>query len=197
MNGEASGNRHYGVSSLPLFREEPAAVENGMVRNRAVREKAVRNKALRKMAAAKEADRKEILLALYEQICSSWHLLIDIRFKLLAFVPAVSTLSIAALLSTDGPVKGLSPAVRTGVAALGLLTTTALFLYDRRNSQLHDDLISRGRRIEDELGVHTGQFRGRLKPSNPFVKHDLATGLIYGSAFLAWTLAILALWLQW
>ena len=119
--------------------------------------------------------------------------MIDIRFKLLGFVPAVSILLLANLLSSEGMVKGLSTAVKVMIAALGLAVTFGLFIYDLRNSELHDDLISRGRKIEELWGVHTGQFRGRLKSSSWVVKHDRATALIYGSALIGWALAILAI----
>jgi hypothetical protein len=167
MNRESRKSRHYGVSPLPTIREGVNALPE-----------------------------KDVLLALYEQICGTWHVLIDIRFKLLGFVPAVSVLLILNLLSNESPAKGLSQITKTGIAALGLVATLALLLYDLRNSELHDDLISRGRKIEDELGVDTGQFRGRLKSSNWFVKHDRATMLIYGAAFAAWAFAIVVIWLK-
>lgn len=135
----------------------------------------------------------EILKTLYEQTCSSWHVLIDIRFKLLGFVPAVSVVVLANLLASEGTAGGLSPAMKIGIAVLGLVATFALLIYDLRNSELHDDLISRGRKIEELWGVHTGQFRGRLKSSNWLIKHDRATALIYGSALIGWALGIFAI----
>jgi hypothetical protein len=77
--------------------------------------------------------------------------------------------------------KYFSPKLRSIFACLGLVVT--------RNSQLHDDLISRGRKIEDELGVDTGVFRGR-KVAKGVIKHDHATFLIYGAALIAWLAAI-------
>ena len=50
------------------------------------------------------------------------------------------------------------------------------------------------RKIEEELGIDTGLFRGRLKTYNKFIKHDIATNLIYGTVLLAWLLAIVAIW---
>ena len=74
---------------------------------------------------------------------------------------------IVALLFSDTSKLNLPPlllaVIQTGVALFGLTVTYALFVYDQRNSQLHDDLISRGRRIELELSVHTGHFMGRLQ----------------------------------
>lgn len=167
MDRESMKNRQYDSSSLPVFEDEPNLTID-----------------------------KEILTTLYGQICTSWHVLIDIRFKLLGFVPAVSVVLLANLLSADGAAKGLSPAIKIMIAALGLVATLALLIYDLRNSELHDDLISRGRKIEELWGVHTGQFRGRLKSSNWLIKHDRATALIYGSALIGWTLGILAIVFQ-
>ena len=164
MNRESRENRQYDSSDLPVFREVISITSD-----------------------------KDALIALYEQTCKSWHVLIDIRFKLLGFVPAISVLLLVNLLSSEGVAKGLSPVIKIGIAVLGLLATFALLLYDLRNSELHDDLISRGRKIEELLGVDTGQFRGRLKSSNWFVKHVRATALIYGSALVGWAFAILAI----
>ncbi len=162
---ESMKNRHYDVSPLPIFAREEVTVNAS----------------------------KDELIALYEQICSSWHVLIDIRFKLLGFVPAVSAVLLANLLASEGAAKGLSLAIKIGIAVLGLVATLALFIYDRRNSELHDDLISRGRKIEELWGIHTGQFRGRLKSSNWLIRHDRATMLIYGSALIGWALSIFAI----
>lgn len=134
--------------------------------------------------------RKDELITLYEQVCSSWHVLIDIRFKLLGFVPAVSVLLIVNLLSVEGPVKGLSSNMKIIIGLLGLTATLGLFIYDKRNSQLHDDLISRGRKIEELWGVDTGQFRGRKDSGSSIIKHDHATRLIYASALIGWAVAI-------
>ena len=164
MNGEETENRHYDASPLPVFRDD-----------------------------VDTATHKDELIALYEQICSSWHVLIDIRFKLLGFVPAVSVLLIANLLSADGPAKGLSSNMKIFIGLLGFTATLGLFIYDKRNSELHDDLISRGRKIEELWGVHTGQFRGRKKSGNSLIQHDRATALIYGSALIGWAVAILVI----
>ena len=74
-------------------------------------------------------------------------------------------------------------------AILGLLATIGLLISELRNSQLHDDLISRGRKIEDELGIDTGVFKGRTD-ARLFIKHDVAIFLIYGVALTGWLGAI-------
>lgn len=130
----------------------------------------------------------DILLKLYEQICVNWRMLVDVRFKLLALVPVVSIAVLTGVLSTEGFGKGLPSHIKIGLCLFGFILTSGLAVYDRRNSELHDDLISRGRRIEYELGIDTGQFRGRLSSISVFVTHDVATKLIYISSLLAWLL---------
>jgi hypothetical protein len=129
-------------------------------------------------------DQADALLALYAEVCASWRALVDVRFKLLGFVPAVSGVALAALLNHHR----LDRTAGVGVAVYGFAVTFALFVYDQRNSQLHDELISRGRRIELELGVDVGQFRGRPDPWK-FVEHDLAVVAVYVVTLLAWVFA--------
>jgi hypothetical protein len=118
--------------------------------------------------------------------------LTEVRFKLLGLVPAVSVAVVITLLSRNRPGEGLSPVARSGIAILGFVVTCGLFIYDKRNSELYDDLISRGRKIEEELGIQTGQFLGRLRTSHVLIQHDIALGLIYAAAALAWVFAMVA-----
>jgi hypothetical protein len=74
----------------------------------------------------------------------------------------------------------------------GLLATIALYIYEIRNSDLYDDLISRGRRIEYELGVDTGHFRGRPRPASWLVTHGTAIKLVYLVTIAAWGAAFIA-----
>jgi hypothetical protein len=131
---------------------------------------------------------KELLLTLYDQVCSTWKALIDVRFKLLGLVPTVSIALLATILSIKS--DGLTFSGKLLISILGTLSSIGLFIYDKRNSELHDDLISRGRKIEEELGIETGIFRGRLKPSG-IIKHDVATNLVYFSTLIAWIAAII------
>jgi hypothetical protein len=126
-------------------------------------------------------ERRALRVLLYGEVCTSWRELVGVRFKLLGFVPAVSVVGLATLLGSDS----ITDLVGAGVSLVGAIITFALFLYDQRNSQLHDELISRGRRIEQELGIDVGQFRGR-PGSRGIVKHDYATVLVYVTTLLAW-----------
>lgn len=122
-----------------------------------------------------------------DQVLGAWKQLVDVRFKLLGLAPAVSIVALATIASgyrEDG--EPYRVALTLGVA--GAATTAAIWSYDRRNSQLHDDLISRARRIEAELGVHTGVMLGTLG-SRGIVKHDIATGVVYSVVTSAWLIA--------
>lgn len=160
-------NRHYKTSNLPVFK-----------------------------VGTQLPPHKDELFKLYGEICSSWRMLTDVRFKLLGLVPTVSVVALLNILSQEGIAKGLSPITRTGIIAFGFLVTIALYIYDRRNTELYDDLISRARRIEMELGMDTGQFLGRKEPKYKLIKHDIATNLIYGTVLAGWLFAALVIWLN-
>ena len=133
---------------------------------------------------------RELLLKIYEQTCTTWRMLVDVRFNRLALVPTASLIALATIFGASQ--KQTHPRLLLAFALLGLVATTGIWIFERRNSQLHDDLISRGRKIEDELGVHTAVFRGRRNPTSRFESHSAATSLIYGSAVLAWAVALVS-----
>lgn len=128
---------------------------------------------------------QELLLVLYSEICTSWRTLVDVRFKLLGLVPTISAALLSALLLKSDP-DALAGII---IATFGLVVTLAIAVYDQRNSQLHDELISRARRVERDLGLAVGQFLGR-PGSWRFVKHDSAVLTIYGATAAAWLAAI-------
>jgi len=135
-------------------------------------------------------DRVQLLLKLYEQTCSTWRQLVEVRFKLLGFVPAGSVGLLATVFVSTKSSEDNQVEFKMMLAVVGLLATIGLWIYDQRNSALHDDLISRARKIEQELKVDTGVFLGRLN-SRGLIKHDTATTLIYGACLLGWSAAII------
>jgi hypothetical protein len=137
-----------------------------------------------------EGDR-ELLLKLYEQTCTTWRMLVDVRFKLFVLVPTASLIALATIFGAPQKIQ-THPRLLLALALLGLVATTGLLIYELRNSQLHNELITRGGKIEYELGVHKGVFLERLPPKSRFVTHNAATNLIYGSAMLAWLVAVIS-----
>jgi hypothetical protein len=134
---------------------------------------------------------RDVLMTLYNQVCQSWRQAVDVRFKLLALVPSVSLVALGVVFGGAVALPGVAALPKALLALLGLALVAGLWIYDSRNSELHDDLISRARRIEDELGVHTGAFRGRPAPRHGWIAHGTATGLIYGATLIAWLMAFL------
>lgn len=148
-------------------------------------------------STAREPEHKEILLSLYGEICNSWRMLTDVRFKLLGLVPTVSAAVLISLLSRNKPDEGLSPLSRIAISVFGLLITVGIWMYDQRNTKLYIDLVRRGHRIEEELGIDTGQFRGRISPTPDWVNHRNATSIIYTVAVGGWLFVLAAIWQDW
>lgn len=86
----------------------------------------------------------------YEKTTDYIKLLTDIRFKLLAFTPVASGVSLAAItIFSDGQTEGfLLP-----VGILGLMATLGIVIYDLRNTELYDAAIMRAGHIEEDLGL--------------------------------------------
>jgi hypothetical protein len=129
--------------------------------------------------------------ALYAEVAAAWRQLTDVRFKLLAFLPLVTGVGLFQLLNTNSAFSSAPRWARATAAAFGLVITVALFIYERRNSELYDDLISRGRHLEKDLGAESGVFLGRLQGRTP-VNHGVALFTIYGATLAAWLLVLIA-----
>lgn len=163
--------RFYETSPLPTFADQPTALSPEQV---------------------------EIAKLLYGEICTSWRALMDVRFKLMGFVPTVSVVVLITLLSRDTGNSVLTPTRLTGLLLFGLLVTMAIWVFDQRNSEHYDELVARGRKLEEELGIATGQFLGRPQPLRRIgplvIGHRTANYLFYFAAFLGWIFALVAVW---
>lgn len=144
-----------------------------------------------------DSDKKfELLKEVYKEASSNYKNLTDIRFKLLGLVPAVSVLAWIQLykdIQTDD-ILGLFVGLTLSLIAIRI--TYGIRVYDKRNDELYDDSISRGRRAEHELGINTGIFKGRLEANetdilNKKINHGRALDLIYSSVFIGWALQII------
>ena len=91
----------------------------------------------------------------YEEVNRNIRWLQDVRFKLLAIVPVTSAAAIGFLGSQRTSSTGTQSHTWTSVVVglLGLVATSGLAVYDRRNSWLHDALISRAKVLEERLGM--------------------------------------------
>lgn len=144
------------------------------------------------------ADDKELLKTLYGEINANYRNLADIRFKLLAFTPAVSVLVWVELMDKIKPENLMQAIAGLLISTFALRIILGIRVYDSRNDELYNDLISRGRKIEDELSICTAIFRGRLQPNkrdklfSNEINHGRGLSLIYGSVIIGWI--VIACW---
>jgi hypothetical protein len=136
----------------------------------------------------------------YAETSAVYKALVDIRFRLLAFVPTATAVAVALLgrqTGTSGPLGGTN-ALTLGVGVLGLLVTVGVVMYEIRNSQLHDQAIHRLKHLEKLLGLRPAVIKpgpgglfdergGRLSVLGVSLWHDRALSVIYGTTAGAWT----------
>ena len=137
--------------------------------------------------------RDAVRLALYGEAMSTWRTLTDVRFRLLSLLPAVSIVAFVPLIlvvGTDEPWVAIAGVL---LAVLGLSVTHGLHIYEQRNDGLYDDVISRARRIEAELGIETGLMLGRLAKPHARVSHGRATTWVFRSVKAAWLVVAVVL----
>jgi hypothetical protein len=146
-------------------------------------------------------------LADYDATTSYFRTLVDVRFKLLALIPVVTGAAIA-----WSPRR---PDDKLALAALGLIVTFALALYDERNTEVYDALKVRAKCLEAKLGFSPEQprtsrrlrffsrplpterwgFGGAFldRPLDSFaVSHTMALALVYGAVLGAWVYVLAA-----
>src|SRR5262249_4276354 len=109
----------------------------------------------------------------YKEVAQNFRKLTDIRFQLLGLLPAGTAL--AGLSTAWGKGKFSIP-----LSLFGLAVTFALIVYNERNNQLYNELVSRAADLERELGIRDGNYSYRSKPRlkiRPFgvpVEHEWA-----------------------
>jgi len=146
-----------------------------------------------------ESDREnqiEIAKEIYSEVHANYRHLADIRFKLLGFVPAISLIAWAEIIGNISEIDFQLAIIGLLIGLLGLRVTHGIRVYDQRNDELYDDLISRGRKIEDEWNIHTGIFKGRKTGCTKdvfkkMVNHGRGLSLIYSSVYLGWGLMVI------
>jgi hypothetical protein len=138
----------------------------------------------------------EVLKLDYEQTLATYRQLTGIRFKLLAFVPAISGAAIAVLGQTN-PDRW----ARFGFAVLGFFVTLGIVLYDQRNTQFYNGAMARAKHLERELRFkrfendkNVGLFGSRRSHPKQYlfglpVGHDLGLALVYSTVLGAWVFA--------
>ena len=139
----------------------------------------------------------DLLKFLYDQCASTWRQLVEVRFKLFGLFPAASLTVIILLLSkTENQLSNLD---KTLIGVIGICMTLAIKIYDNRNSKIIAHLIKVGERIEEDLGIEIGQFKGRDKSSSKLlffipIRSSWIFGIIYSVLLISWVLIILSIW---
>ena len=138
-------------------------------------------------------------LKIYTEVNSNYRHLADIRFKLLALVPAISLAAWLSLFKVLDSAIFFHNIIGVIISLLALRIIYGIKIYDQRNDDLYDDLIARGRKIEDEMGVFTGIFKGRKKGIRVYrifnfikfqINHSIGLDLIYSSVQCGWFLIL-------
>ncbi|MFB7287795.1 hypothetical protein [Actinacidiphila glaucinigra] len=129
------------------------------------------------------------LLRDYEQTLVTWRMLVDIRFRLLAFVPVVTgvVVTLAGRSASD---------YSTLIAATAMTALFGVLVYDLRNSAFHDAAVHRAKALERAMrlrrlsdqgngsgGLMNERPRERHKLLGVPVWHDRGLFLIYSSSF--------------
>lgn len=133
----------------------------------------------------------------YEQALETYRQLADIRFKLLAFVPALSGAAVTLITKAN-----IDRWEKGALAGLGFFVTLGIVLYDQRNSQFYNGAITRAQRLEEKLELdrfggdkHRGLFGSRKDHPTRHVLglpvgHDLGLALVYSPVLGAWVFAM-------
>lgn len=140
-----------------------------------------------------EIDRRDALRAEYGEASSTFRMLTEIRFKLLAFLPLAAA-SAAAVLERADSVTALA------FSLFGLVVTIGLVTYNARNDQIYDTLVGRLAAIERSLGLPDGAFANRpttwlavrMRGVTWNVDHGTAVATIYYSSIALWLFGALA-----
>jgi hypothetical protein len=108
--------------------------------------------------------------------------LLDVRFKLLAFVPTIAGTAVA-FFGKPRPAAELM-----AVGLLGLTATLGIFMYELRNSQVYDAAVRRVQELERRLELPRQQPAPSVRLFGLVaVEHERGVALVYGAAFAGWT----------
>jgi hypothetical protein len=127
----------------------------------------------------------------YDQTTELVRTLMDVRFKLLAFVPTIAGAGVAVV--GHGTPTG---AELLGVGILGLLATFGVLLYDLRNTQVYNATLHHARALERLFGLERPGPAGLLAQASPakarpfgltVLGQDRAVAIVYGAAMAGWS----------
>jgi hypothetical protein len=118
----------------------------------------------------------------YQELCSSYRAIDDLRTKLLQLLPIVSGIGVAVL--------GDGSSVATAAGAFGVLATVGLFSYELHGIKKCAHLIDACAQLERQAGLF-GQFRRRPGRFLGFIDEPFAASIIYPVSMASWTYLLL------
>jgi hypothetical protein len=127
----------------------------------------------------------ENILAVYDQLCKSYHAIDDFRAKLLALLPLATGGGIFLLLNKDIATAELKPFFGP-IGLFGFAITLGLFAYEIYGIRKCHALILGGKQIEGWL-YSNGPFTGRPREVLQVINEPFAAGIIYPAVMAAWT----------
>jgi len=167
--------------------------------------------------AAAPSGYSEAWKAEYEQINANFRMLADIRFKLLALVPTLGGVAVFLLsrmaAAPSAPAAGNPSSILPSgsgadyaivglLSVLGFLATLGITVYDLRNSEFYELLVTRGKDLDRILKPQLWNFEGRVKSGRHLlgfvlIKHDIGLALIYAPVLGAWVFPMVDVVLRW
>jgi hypothetical protein len=118
----------------------------------------------------------------YQEVCKSYQSIVDLRVKLLGFLPLASGTGAYAVLNHD-----TVPPWAWVAGVFGFAITFGLFLYELRGLQRAAALEDAGRALELQMGLSSGQFGEQPEPFlRGFVDPRGAALLIYPTVQGSW-----------
>jgi hypothetical protein len=122
----------------------------------------------------------------YDQTTQLLRTLIDVRFKLLAFVPTIAGAAVA-FFGRPRPAAEL-----LAVGLVGFVATLGIFMYELGNSQVSDRLTRHAAELERQLELSGGLFGEPARADRRLFgviafSHARGLALVYGAAFAGWS----------
>jgi len=146
------------------------------------------------VSATQSPTRRDALLKEYGEGLNNFRLLTEIRFKLLALLPAATATAAIIRVAFTEDTSAATEIATLALSVFGLLVTLALAAYNQRNDQLYSALVDRAVQIERQLGLFDGYFATRPQDwarvsilGRPLtIGHRGAVGLIYAASASVW-----------
>jgi len=136
------------------------------------------------MAEQNQTANKESVVAIYDQVCTSYGRIDDFRAKLLGLLPLFAGVGIFSLVRKKD--EGFPTEALVAAGAFGAVVTIGLLFYELRGVQRCIGLATLGKSLERKMKV-SGQFVCWPHSIGRFINEPLAAGFVYSAVLAAWS----------